>query len=97
MIVIDTVLLVMFFIAWCVLDYLLVTSPEYPDNIHSGDWTFAIVPIGTFACNLRVTRQLSKPRMFLYSILGAVAMCIALALVVMVFGIPFHFQIGGHQ
>jgi len=94
---IDTVLLIMFFIAWCVLDYRLVQSPEYPNNIHSDDWAFAFVPITTLACNLWANRQLSRPRMVLYSILGTLAMCIALALVVMVFGIPFHFQIGGHQ
>lgn len=97
MIVINTVLLIMFFIAWCVLDYRLVLSPEYPNNIHSDEWIFAFVPILTLACNLRVTRQLSKPRMVLYSMLGTLAMCFALAFAVMVFGIPFHFQIGGHQ
>ncbi len=92
----DTVLLIMFFIGWCVLDYLLVRSPEYPSNIHSDDWAFAFVPIATLACNLRVTRQLSKPRMVLYSILGTLATCLTLAFAVMMFGIPFHFQIGGH-
>ena len=97
MAVIDAVLLIMFFIAWCVLDYRLVQSPEYPNNIHSDDWTFAFVPIATLACNLWVTRQLSKSRMVLYSMLGTFVMCIALAFVVMVFGIPFHFQIGGHK
>ena len=96
MIVTDAALLIMFFIAWCVQDYLLVRSPEYPSNINNYDWTFAVVPIATLACNLWITRQLSKPRMVLYSILSTLAMCIALAVVVMVFGIPFHFQIGGN-
>jgi len=96
MIIIDTLLLIMFFVAWCILDYLLVRSAEYPDNIHSGDWVFAFVPITTLACNLWSTRHLSKPRMVLYSILGTLAMCLMLALIVMLFGIPFHFQIGGY-
>ena len=95
--VIDTVLLLMFFVAWCVLDYRLVQSPEYPNNIHSDDWTFALVPIATLACNLWATRELSRSRRVLYSMLGSLLMCIAFVLFVLVFGIPFHFQIGGHQ
>ncbi len=97
MLIVDTVLLIMFFIAWCVLDYTLVKSPEYPDNIDSADWTFVFVPLITLACNLSSTRQLAKPKMIGYSILGTLAMCIGLALLIVVFGIPFNFQIGGHQ
>jgi multisubunit Na+/H+ antiporter MnhF subunit len=95
MIFIDAVLLAICFVAWCVLDYRLVRSPEYPNNIHSDDWIFAFVPIATLACNLWGTRQLSKPRMILYSVLGTLMTCIALVFAVMVFGIPFHVQIGG--
>ena len=97
MLIVDFVLLILFFIAWCVLDYILVHSPEYPSNIQSADWTFIFVPIVTLACNLWRTRQLSRTRMILYSLLGTLGMCLALALVIVAFGIPFNFQIGGQQ
>ena len=95
MLVIDLALLVAFFLAWCAVDYLLVRSQGYPDNIHSADWAFAMIPVVTLASNLWITRHLSRSRAVLYSILGTFALCVVLVFAVLALGIPFHVMIGG--
>ena len=95
MFIVDAVLLIAFFIAWCLLDYLLVRSSGYPDNIHRSDWAFVLIPIVTLASNLWMTRHLSRSQAILYSILGTIVVCVVLVLAVLAIGIPFHFMIGG--
>ncbi len=95
MLLVDLILLAAFFIAWCAIDYLLVRSRGYPDNIHCADWAFIFIPIVTLALNLWMTRNLSRSRAILYSILGTIIVCLALVFAVLALGVPFHFMIGG--
>ena len=92
---VDLALLVAFFLAWCTVDYLLVRSRGYPDNIHRADRAFVLIPVVTLVTNLWIARHLSRPRAVLYSILGAFAVCVLLVLAVLALGIPFHVMIGG--
>lgn len=95
MLVFDAFLLIAFVLAWCTIDYALVRSPGYPDNIHRADWVFILIPVATLAANLWITRHLSRWRAVLYSILGTVGVCVALVLAVLALGVTFHLMIGG--
>jgi multisubunit Na+/H+ antiporter MnhF subunit len=95
MLAIDVALLIAYFLAWFAADYALVRSPGYPDNIHSVDWLFILIPVVTLATNLWITRHFSRPRAILYSILGTLLVCLALVFIVMTLGILFHFSFGG--
>jgi hypothetical protein len=48
----NAVLLVSFFAVWCVLDYFVVKSPQYPQNCHDGEWTLIFIPLLTGVANL---------------------------------------------
>ena len=52
----NAALLALFYVAWCCLDYRLVHSPQYPQNIADGDWILAFIPVVTLAANLVVYR-----------------------------------------
>ena len=95
LIITDSGWLIIFFLGWCVMDYVLVASPDFPDNIHDCDWIFILIPIVTLLNNLWFTRRLSGVRMMLYSLAGTVAVCLFFMLAVMTLGILFHFRIGG--
>ncbi len=43
----NAMMVVFFFAAWCVLDYFTVKSPGYPQNCHDGDWTLNFIPLVT--------------------------------------------------
>jgi hypothetical protein len=92
MLTVDVLLMIVFFLIWCVLDFMLVRSSEYPKNIYRFDRVFLLMPAVTLASNLWITRRLSRPMAILYSILGV---CLALMFAVVTLGICFHLSIGG--
>lgn len=95
MFTVDLALLIAFYLMWCAIDYALVRSPNYPDNIHCADWAFLLIPVVTLGANIWITRGLSRPRSILYSILGALLVCLALVFAVLTLGSAFHLRIGG--
>jgi hypothetical protein len=91
----NAVLLVSFFAAWCVVDYFTVKSAQYPQNCHDGEWTFIFIPLVTIVANLVAQRKRGLGRSLLTTIVASVAVCV-LFLAVLVFpGMPFHLSIGG--
>jgi hypothetical protein len=91
----NAVLLMLFFAAWCVLDYFVVKSPQYPQNCHDSEWTFIFIPIVTIAANLVAQRKQGLKRLLLTTVVASVAVCV-LFLAMLVFpGMPFHLSIGG--
>jgi hypothetical protein len=84
-----------FFGGWCVVDYLLVHSPRYPVGVHEYDWLILVAPIPILAMD-----YLLAPRLRSTSRLGVSLLALLLGLslgiwLVLQFGIPFHWSIGG--
>jgi hypothetical protein len=91
----NTFLLVFFFIAWCVLDYALVKSPNYPQNAADADWVLLMIPILTVAANLIAQRKQSLTRLLVTSLVASLAVCLIFPAIVLGPGVLFHFSIGG--
>jgi hypothetical protein len=91
----NAILLVIFFAAWCVLDYFVVKSPQYPQNCHDDEWTFILIPLVTIVANLVAQRKLGILKSLLTAIVASVVV-VVLFLVMLIFpGMPFHLSIGG--
>jgi hypothetical protein len=91
----NAVLLVFFFVAWCILDYFVVKSPQFPQNCHDGEWTFLFIPLVTVVVNLVAQRKQGLGRSLLTAIVAS-AVVFALFLGMLVFpGMSFHLSIGG--
>ena len=91
----NAVLLGLFFAAWCVVDYCLVKSPRFPQNIHDADWAFLLIPLVTAAANLVVQRKQRLRRSLLTAVVAAVAVCGISLVMLVVLGMPYHLSIGG--
>jgi hypothetical protein len=91
----NAVLLVLFFAVWCVLDYSLVKSPQFPQNCHDGEWTFIFIPLVTVVANLVAQRKQGLGRSLLTSVVASVAVCVLFLVMLVVPGMAFHLGIGG--
>jgi multisubunit Na+/H+ antiporter MnhF subunit len=91
----NTALLAMFYAAWCCVDYRLVHSPQYPQNIADGDWILTLIPTVTFATNFVVYRGQGLRKALFAAILASVALCVLFLVVLVLFGLSFHLSIGG--
>jgi len=91
----NAALLALFYVAWCWLDYRLVHSPQYPQNIADGDWIFALIPVLTLATNLVVYRGQGLRTALFVAVVASIVLVVLFLGVVLVFGIPFHLSIGG--
>ena len=80
------------FVLWCVLDYALVRFA--PQHIHSFDWLALLFPFAVGAVGVRVLREDSSARVGL-AIVAVVVASIVAVMLILFFGIPFHFSIGG--
>lgn len=94
-VLLNAVLLGLFFAAWCVVDYCLVKSPQFPQNSHDADWTLILIPLVTVAANLLAQRKQKLSRLLLTTIVATVAVCVIFLVMLVVLGIPFHLSIGG--
>ena len=81
------------FAAWCVLDYVLVRFA--PSRIHDFDWALRLLPFAVGYSSAVVLRHVKVGARVGLSIAAAVLASIAAALLVLFFGLPFHFSIGG--
>lgn len=91
----NAVLLVSFFAAWCVLDYFVVKSLQYPRNCHDGEWTLIFIPLLTGVANLVALRKKGLIKSLLTAIVASFAVCVLFFVMVLFPGIPFHLSIGG--
>jgi hypothetical protein len=91
----NAVLLVFFFAVWCVLDYCLVKSPQFPQNSHDGEWAFIFIPLVTVVANLVAQRKQGLRKLLLTAIVATVAVCVIFLVMLVVLGMPFHLSIGG--
>ncbi len=91
----NAVLLVSFFAAWCILDYFVVKSPQYPQNCHDAEWIFILIPLVTIVANLVAQRKQSLRRSLLTTIVASVAVCVVFLAMLVFPGILFHLSIGG--
>jgi cytochrome bd-type quinol oxidase subunit 2 len=91
----NVALLVLFFGAWCVLDYSVVKSPQFPQNCHDSEWVFIFIPLLTVVANLVAQRKRGLRKSLLTAIVASFAVCV-LFLGTLVFpGMCFHLSIGG--
>jgi hypothetical protein len=84
---------VTYFLCWCVLDLITVRVLPYPERCGEFDWTMAVVPFVICVVALEFFRS-ADTRLTLAILATIVALCLAVLLVVF-FGISFHFAIGG--
>ena len=91
----NAVLLVSFFAAWCVLDYFVVKSPRFPQNCHDGEWTFIFIPLVTVVANLVAQRKQGLRKSLLTAIVASVAVCVIFLAMLVFPGMWFHLSIGG--
>ena len=91
----NAVLLGLFFATWCVVDYSLVKSPRFPQNSHDADWTLILIPLMTVAANLVAQRKQRLRRSLLTAVVATVAVCVIFLVMLVVLGMPFHLSIGG--
>ncbi len=95
LLLLNAIVLVFFFAAWCVLDYFVVKSPNYPQNSHDAEWTFLFIPLVTILANLVAQRKQGLKKSLLTAIIAAVAVGILFFIMLLFPGIPFHLSIGG--
>jgi ABC-type antimicrobial peptide transport system permease subunit len=93
----NAILLVFFFVYWCVLDYFAVKSPRYPASCNDDEWTFYLIPLLTVAVNLLAQRGQGLKKVLLTTILATVVVCVLSVLLVLFFGVPYHLMIGGRM
>jgi len=80
------------FVLWCALDFVLVRFA--PRHIHSFEWLELVFPFAVGAVGARILRHDSSPRVGL-AIVAAIMASIFAVVLILFFGIPFHWAIGG--
>lgn len=91
----NMLLLVACFVAWCVADYYAVKSPQYPEDVADHDWVGLLVPVVIGAANYFVQRKRGLKRAIVTAIIAAVVVSVLLVGAIISVGIPFHLSIGG--
>jgi len=83
------------FAGWCAIDYYEVNRSDYPDTIHQREWLILVLPILAFASSYWVGRQWQPKRGIGYSVvITLLSIPISIPLILL-FGVWFHFAIGG--
>jgi hypothetical protein len=82
------------FLLFCIIDVITVRVLPYPDRVHEFDWMLPLFPLVVAGCGAWYFRSGAKDRAWL--IIGGLVLSLILAAgLVVLFGIPFHFAIGG--
>lgn len=95
LLLLNAIVLVFYFAAWCVLDYAVVKSPGYPQNCHDCEWTFVFIPLVTLVVNLVAQRKQGLKRSLITAIVASVAVFILFLAMLIFPGMAFHWTIGG--
>jgi hypothetical protein len=81
------------FVAWCILDFVLVRFA--PSRIHDFDWLGLLFPVAVGIAGAVSLRHVELGSRLALSIVVAVLASVGAGVLVLFFGIPFHFSIGG--
>src|SRR5712691_7000118 len=81
------------FVAWCILDFVFVRFA--PARIHDFDWVGFLFPVGVGVAGAAFLRHLEVGSRVALSIAAAVLASVGAGVLVLFFGVPFHFSIGG--
>ena len=85
----------MIFAGWCVIDYFAVRQPDYPARVHEHEWIILCLPPPAFLTCYFYGRVLQVPSSFWIAVIAtAIAVPLSIPLIAM-FGVWFHFSIGG--
>jgi hypothetical protein len=83
------------FSGWCVIDYIAVKQPDYPARVHDNDWAILLLPLLAFLTCYFCGRGLRVASSF-WIAMGATAIAVLLSIpIIALFGVWFHFSIGG--
>lgn len=83
-------------LAWLALDYVLVTSPNYPQNCNRGFWWFYLpIPVLLFGVNFWITKIMPKVKRIGLSIVITTVEWFILWLLMITIGFRLHYWIGG--
>ena len=86
---------VVIFGGWCAIDFYEVSRPDYPDRVHDNEWVLLLLPFPAFLANYWVGRiRDSRSRVGIAILATALAIPLSIP-VILLFGIWFHFAIGG--
>lgn len=83
------------FAGWCVMDYTVVRQPDYPARVHENDGFIVFLPMAAFlVCYFfgKVSKVASS--FWIAVVATAIAVVLSIPLIVL-FGVWFHFSIGG--
>ena len=83
------------FFLWCTLDYIIVKSSGYPDNVRRWDWLIWIAPCTFIPLNIALFRHQQLLVKVIMIIAASALSLFALHNAVIYLGMPFHFYIGG--
>jgi len=83
------------FAGWCVMDYIVVRKPDYPARVHEHDWMIFLLPLLAFlACYYFGVAWKVASSFWIAVVATAIAVVFSIPLIVL-FGVWFHFSIGG--
>ena len=83
------------FVLWCTLDYLIVKSSGYPDNVREWDWLIWIAPGTIIPLNIAMFRHQQLLVQVIMIVAASALSLFALYYAVGYLGMAFHFSIGG--
>lgn len=90
-----TLATLMIFAGWCVIDYFSVRQPDYPAKVHEHEWIILFLPLPAFLACYFYGRFVQVASSFWIAVV-ATAIAIALSIpLIAIFGVWFHFSIGG--
>jgi len=83
------------FLGWCALDYGLVKFA--PERIHDFDWLLRLFPLAVALVAAVHFRSLGSGRSIAIAFVAALIASVAAVALISVFGVWFHFAIGGRH
>ena len=87
--------IVLLFVLWCALDYLLVKSSGYPDNLRQWKWLIWIGPGTIIPLNIVMFRHQQLLVQVIMIVAASALSLFVLQYAVVYYGMGFHFYIGG--
>ena len=83
------------FAGWCLIDWFEVRQPDYPKRIHEREWLVFLLPLPAFFVSWGLAR-ITSPRVGWLQALITTLVAIPISLpLILIFGVWFHFWIGG--
>jgi hypothetical protein len=80
---------------WCAIDFYEVSRPDYPDRVHDNEWMLLLLPIPAFLASYWIGRiRESRSQVGIAILTTALAIPLSIP-TILLFGIWFHFAIGG--